>query len=68
MTAQLFELMRDARAHGSQVHDANLVATMLVGGVRELVTANVADFAAFASLITCRPLSEWNTEDTTSSS
>jgi predicted nucleic acid-binding protein len=32
---------------GKQVHDANVVATMLVHGVDTVVTTNVDDFARF---------------------
>jgi hypothetical protein len=32
---------------GQQVHDANLVATMLVHGIGTVVTMNPADFARF---------------------
>jgi len=32
---------------GAQVHDANLVATMLVHGVGAIVTMNLADFTRF---------------------
>lgn len=37
---------------GKQVHDANIVATMLANGVTHLLTNNVADFRRFGSLIT----------------
>lgn len=36
---------------GKQVHDANVVATALVFGVAQLVTANIADFKRFESEI-----------------
>lgn len=36
---------------GKQIHDANVVATALTAGVPKLVTANVQDFARFASEI-----------------
>lgn len=36
---------------GKQVHDANLVATMLVHGVTRLLTFNAADFRRFGTLI-----------------
>ena len=36
---------------GKQVHDANLVAAMLVHGVRRLLTFNAADFQRFAGAI-----------------
>jgi predicted nucleic acid-binding protein len=42
-------LLADVECRGTQVHDASLVATMLVYGIGSLVTANVEDFARFAS-------------------
>jgi predicted nucleic acid-binding protein len=36
---------------GRQVHDANIVATMLAHGERRILTFNDADFRRFASLI-----------------
>lgn len=49
---RLLRLLEDVECSGRQVHDANVVATMLVHGVDTLVTANRADFARFAHLIT----------------
>lgn len=48
------ELMALARAFsfsGKQVHDANIVATMLAHGETRLLTFNGADFRRFESLI-----------------
>ena len=39
------QLVRDYRVKGVQVHDARLVAAMLVHGIPNLLTLNVADFA-----------------------
>lgn len=36
---------------GKQVHDCNIVATMLVHGVRHLATRNVADFRRYGNLL-----------------
>jgi predicted nucleic acid-binding protein len=36
---------------GRQVHDANIVATMLAHGERRLLTFNVADFRRFTPLV-----------------
>ncbi len=36
---------------GRQVHDANIVATMLAHGERRLITFNRPDFRRFASVI-----------------
>jgi len=41
---------------GKQIHDANLVAAMVQGGVRHLLTHNVSDFTRFGLLITVLPL------------
>ncbi len=41
---------------GKQVHDANIVATMLVHDVPNLLTHNVADFKRFGHLINIIPL------------
>ena len=40
-----------ASGHGNQIHDANVVATMLVHGSETLVTGNRADFRRFEGLI-----------------
>ena len=39
-----------------QVHDANIVATMQVYGIDQLLTHNVADFARFQPRIAVLPL------------
>jgi predicted nucleic acid-binding protein len=44
---RLLGLLADVECLGKQVHDANLVATMLVHGIGTIVTANLADFARF---------------------
>ena len=46
---------------GKQVHDANIVATMQVYGIRHLLTHNGEDFVRFAHLITVMPLEEPST-------
>jgi predicted nucleic acid-binding protein len=45
---RLLGLLSDVECRGKQVHDANLVATMLVYGIGAVVTINVRDFARFA--------------------
>jgi hypothetical protein len=45
---QLMELTPRYSFGGRQVHDANVVATMLAHGERRLLTFNVADFQRFA--------------------
>ena len=47
----LIMLSRRYSFAGRQVHDANIVATMLAHGERRLLTFNVADFRRFARLI-----------------
>ncbi len=44
---RLLGLLADVECRGKQVHDANVVATMLVHGVRAVVTLNAEDFARF---------------------
>ena len=45
---RLTELLEESKSNGKQVHDANVVATMLVHGVDLVVTLNTGDFARFA--------------------
>ena len=49
---QLLQLLTTHPVAGKQVHDANIVATMLVHGVTRLLTFNVGDFRRFDGLIT----------------
>ena len=44
---RLLGLLADVECLGKQVHDANLVATMLAHGIGTVVTQNVEDFARF---------------------
>ena len=48
---QLVELGRSVAFAGKQVHDANLVATMLAHGIKRLLIFNAADFQRFAGLV-----------------
>jgi predicted nucleic acid-binding protein len=50
VTGQLIKLMRDFKIEGKQVHDANIVATMLAYDIRCLLTHNVKDFQRFGAL------------------
>ena len=54
--AQLLAMLAQVPCGGKQVHDANIVATMLVCGVSRLLTHNTADFARFSPWITVIPL------------
>ena len=53
---ELLALLAAIPCGGKQVHDANIVATMLVHGVSNLLTHNVADFKRFGHLIYVIPL------------
>ena len=50
-TARLLDLVRTVPMGGKQVHDANIVATMLAHGITRLLTFNEADFRRFSALI-----------------
>ncbi len=51
VTTQLFSLLGSILCQGKQIHEANIVATMLVHGVLTLLTHNVADFTRFSGQI-----------------
>ena len=46
------QFARDHRVIGVQVYDARLVAAMLVHGIPNLLTLNVADFVRYSGLVT----------------
>jgi len=56
VTLQLLDLIDSIPIGGAQVHDANIVATMLAHGIPRLLTGNVDDFARFDHLIELVPL------------
>lgn len=56
VTAQWLRLLDTIPLAGRQVHDANIVATMLAYRIDQLVTHNVDDFKRFTKLITILPL------------
>jgi len=56
VTEKLLELIEQTGTGGKQIHDANIVATMLVHGVSELLTNNPGDFARYSSVIRIIPL------------
>jgi predicted nucleic acid-binding protein len=58
VTERLLTLMETILIGGKQVHDANIVATMLVYGIPQLLTHNTGDFARFSGLITVLPLQD----------
>ena len=51
VTERLLRLCDDVQFAGRQVHDANVVATMLVHGVGTVVTMNAGDFERFGGYI-----------------
>ena len=51
VTDRLLELCRSVPAGGKQIHDANIVATMLAYGERRLLTLNATDFRRYADRI-----------------
>jgi predicted nucleic acid-binding protein len=55
----LIELIQEIPTAGKQVHDANIVATMLVHSIDYLLTHNVDDFKRFSGRIHILPLEEW---------
>jgi predicted nucleic acid-binding protein len=58
VTAQLLELVERYVVAGKQVHDANLVSTMLLHRVPQILTNNAGDFNRFSDLITIIPLAQ----------
>lgn len=53
---RMLDLLTTTTCAGKQVHDANIVATMLTHGVHTLVTVNVDDFTRFGHAIDVVPL------------
>jgi len=53
---RLLDLLAAHPGSGRQVHDANVVATMLEHGIRRLLTFNSADFRRFARIIDIEPI------------
>ena len=51
VTESLIGLCREVPVGGRQVHDANIVATMLAHDERRLLTFNVADFRRYGGHI-----------------
>lgn len=56
VTDQLLILLAAVPVGGKQIHDANIVATMLAHGLNRLLTHNVADFRRFTPWIEVIPL------------
>jgi predicted nucleic acid-binding protein len=55
---ECLRLVQQFDVHGKQVHDCNIVATMLAHGVRHLATRNVADFKRYESLISLESVAD----------
>jgi predicted nucleic acid-binding protein len=53
---KLLALLGQVSSGGKQIHDANIVATMQVYGIRQLLTHNTSDFVRFSAFITVIPL------------
>ena len=51
VTDRLLALCREIPVGGRQIHDANIVATMLAHGERRLLTFNAADFRRYGDRI-----------------
>ena len=51
ITRNLVTLCRDIPVGGKQIHDANIVATMLAYGERQLLTFNTSDFRRYEDRI-----------------
>ncbi|HET6467342.1 MAG TPA: PIN domain-containing protein [Geminicoccaceae bacterium] len=56
VTTRLLQLVEQYPTAGRQVHDANIVATMLAHRMTRLLTFNGADFRRFVPLIILEPL------------
>jgi predicted nucleic acid-binding protein len=56
VTDRLLWVLERVPTGGRQIHDANVVATMLAYRIRRLLTHNVEDFNRFNALITIVPL------------
>ena len=53
---KLLEITEILQLRGKRIHDANILATMLVHGVQCLVTDNLADFAWITSFTNTNPV------------
>jgi predicted nucleic acid-binding protein len=56
VTTLLLDLLKSRTIQGRQVHDANIVATMLRYGIQWLLTHNTADFTRYTPDIQLLPL------------
>jgi predicted nucleic acid-binding protein len=58
VTDKLLELIKEFPTAGRQIHDANIIATMLVYQIDTLLTQNIEDMKRFSSRIALLPLVE----------
>ena len=56
VTAELLRILSTVTVQGKQIHDANIVATMLGHAIPTLLTHNAVDFSRYAGLIAVLPL------------
>jgi len=56
VTIHLLDLLNAVPIGGKQIHDANIVATMLAHGLKRLLTHNVSDFRRFSPWIDVIPM------------
>jgi predicted nucleic acid-binding protein len=56
VTEQLINLLGNFKIGGRQIHDANIVATMLAYNIPCLLTHNIKDFRRFEKLIKIEPI------------
>jgi predicted nucleic acid-binding protein len=56
VTGSLLSLLLAVACSGKQVHDANIVATMLAQGITRLLTHNTSDFSRFHAWISVIPV------------
>ena len=59
VTERLIALCREVAVGGKQIHDANIVATMLAHGERRLLTFNAADFRRYGDRIELVSTRSW---------
>jgi hypothetical protein len=56
VTDELLRIIVPTTIGGKRIHDANIVATMLIHGIGTLLTNNAQDFQVFSHLINVEPL------------
>ena len=56
VTTKWLSLLKETKSAGKQVHDTNIVATMLVNNIDTILTHNISDFQRFSHLISIVPL------------